>query len=259
MVIQQLIRISVLAFFTLFCIKASAQSVGTIASVNPQLLANNEAVNVGFDLAVNDIVQTNKNGRGQILFKDQTTLTVAPNSNIMLDKFVYDPDSKTGEIGLNLTKGALRFVGGNITKKTPAIIKTPAGVIGLRGGIALIISGPDGVRAVFLAGEQMCISVGDTQSCTSRRGGILTQNGYQGEASEEELASLIALIDGPMLADTDQLDTIMSGFSELFSPFDDDISTTGESRTIVIIEDNIDELVRNPPVREQQNNEVIPN
>jgi hypothetical protein len=49
------------------------------------------------------------------LFLDQTTLSLAPNTTIVLDRFVFDPDRGTGEIGLQLTEGALRFIGGTLS------------------------------------------------------------------------------------------------------------------------------------------------
>ena len=65
-----------------------------------------------------------------MLFLDQTSLTVSPNSEIVLDKYVYDPEAQTGEIGVSVARGVLRLIGGRITKKTDGVIKTPTATIG---------------------------------------------------------------------------------------------------------------------------------
>ena len=90
-----------------------------------------------------------KRDHGQLLFVDQTTLTIAPNSEVVLDKFVFDPDRGTGEIAISLTKGALRFIGGKISKNTDAVINTPSATIGIRGGLAVIEIIGDSVRVIF--------------------------------------------------------------------------------------------------------------
>lgn len=53
---------------------------------------------------------------------------------MVLDKFVYDSDKKTGSIVLDLTKGAFRFITGVASKPT-YLIRTPNASITVRGTI----------------------------------------------------------------------------------------------------------------------------
>ncbi len=112
---------------------------------------------VGIDVFVNERVQTDEGGKAQLLFFDGSALTIGPNSDVVLDKFVYDPDAKTGELVFSAAKGVFRVVGGKISKKRPITLKTPNAVIGIRGGIASITVGEE-VTATFLFGESLQVT-----------------------------------------------------------------------------------------------------
>ena len=79
----------------------------------------------------------------QLLLADGTTFTVGPNSSLVIDSFVYDPDAGTAQVAATLTKGVLRFIGA-ATSKTPdgVAITTPVGVVGIRGGVTDINMNP---------------------------------------------------------------------------------------------------------------------
>ena len=78
----------------------------------------------------------------------------------MLDRFVYDPATSTGEIALSVGAGVFRFVGGRISKTTAVRIKTPTATLGIRGGIAIIevARGTGATRAIFLYGKEMTVT-----------------------------------------------------------------------------------------------------
>src|SRR6185369_5607858 len=56
---------------------------------------------------------------------------------MVLDEFVYNPSSGAGKVTARILKGVFRFVSGAIARKRPddMSIKTPVGVIGIRGTI----------------------------------------------------------------------------------------------------------------------------
>ena len=66
----------------------------------------------------------------QVLLVDGSTFTVGPGSDLVIDKFVYDPKTGTGQIAASFSKGVMRFVGGKISKQDNAVyINTPAGAL----------------------------------------------------------------------------------------------------------------------------------
>jgi hypothetical protein len=66
---------------------------------------------------------------------DNTTFTVGPNSDLVIDKFVYDPATDSRSIIANLSKGIFRWVTGKTASKNPGQMEVtiPVGTIGIRG------------------------------------------------------------------------------------------------------------------------------
>lgn len=180
----------------------TAQNIGTVASSEPTLRgtppgAGTRALALGTGVVQNETIASSGSGRGQILFIDQTTLSMAPNTTIVLDQFVFNPDG-SGQMGLQMTQGALRFIGGTLSRGQEATVTTPTATIGIRGSSALIIHQNSETITVFLAGERLCItSSAGGRACTSRQGGVLTEDGYQGRVNPAFLAQVLELIDGP--------------------------------------------------------------
>lgn len=103
-----------------------------------------------------------------MLLLDGSTFTVGPDSSLVIDKFVYNPGTGKGALVANFSKGALRFVGGKLSKNDPGVkINTPAGALTVCGGIVTIkLSGPNkalitfdyGISASFLRHGQLSIT-----------------------------------------------------------------------------------------------------
>ncbi|MFA5168224.1 MAG: FecR domain-containing protein [Candidatus Omnitrophota bacterium] len=108
----------------------------------------------GQPVFMGDEVKTDAGGHLQILLLDETVFTIGPNSAIVIDKFVYDPQSHEGEIKASITKGVFRYVSGKIAAKRPnnVLVKLPAATIGFRGTIVAGSVGPGGQGLVGLLG-----------------------------------------------------------------------------------------------------------
>ncbi|MBS0530175.1 MAG: FecR domain-containing protein, partial [Proteobacteria bacterium] len=127
---------------------AQAQQVGTASAVNPAATANMKTINIGQSIAHRERIQTKANGSVQLLFLDKTSMTIGPNSDLTIDEYVYDPNANTGKLAATLSKGALRFVGGQISHNGDAEIKTASAVIGIRGGV-MMTDGRGGIYAGY--------------------------------------------------------------------------------------------------------------
>lgn len=156
-----------------------AQEVGVLAAVNRDMTGERPAearrqIFLQEKLVTNERIETSADGGGQVLFLDQTSLTITKNSLIVLDKYVYDPVSDTGELGISVLKGAMRMVGGRITKKKAALIRTPSATIGIRGGIGNVTVRPDGSTIyMHVAGISSTIEGdGDDVLTITREGGV---------------------------------------------------------------------------------------
>ncbi|MBI5630857.1 MAG: FecR domain-containing protein [Elusimicrobia bacterium] len=101
-------------------------------TVNPEI---GRILSSGQPVFLNDKISTAPDGRLQILFQDETVLTLGPNTTVILDKFIYDSNSGAGEISANVIKGIFRFISGRIARNKPnnMKIRLPAGILGVFG------------------------------------------------------------------------------------------------------------------------------
>jgi hypothetical protein len=135
-----------------------AQNVGNVGAVNQSAKGslnsgNAHALVIGEQIQNKERIETNSAGTTQIIFKDTSTMTIGRNSSVVVDEFIYNPNTNLGNQGIAITKGALRFVGGQISHEQGANIKTPTATVGIRGGIALIKLGmPQGTLVLLQYG-----------------------------------------------------------------------------------------------------------
>lgn len=134
----------------LFAAPALAQQVGTATAVNPLSESTppggaTAPLAVGARIIHKERIHTTTTGTVQLAFLDRSTLSIAPNTNIVINEFVYDPNSGKGHMLASLTQGALRFVGGALSHAGEASIVTPAAAVGIRGGTAIFTYGKDGL------------------------------------------------------------------------------------------------------------------
>jgi hypothetical protein len=140
------------------------QQVGTAGAVNPAADASGRVLQVGSNVLFRERINTTSSGSLQLIFVDKTTLSIGPNSNLVIDEFVYNPNAGTGRMTVSLAKGLLRIVGGNVTHTEGATIKTPAATVGIRGGVQTTshVNGTTNVINHF--GKSTITSGGTTQT-----------------------------------------------------------------------------------------------
>jgi hypothetical protein len=88
----------------------------------------------GGDIFAREVVRTGEQSTAQLLFLDETSLSIGPQSEVTLDRFVYDPNRGAGNVVINASRGAFRFVSGS-QQPTSYQIRTPVATIGVRGTI----------------------------------------------------------------------------------------------------------------------------
>ncbi len=122
-------------------VQAEADVAGVTAAVNPKATAIDRAgktrlISLGDPVIRNHRIETSGEGLVQILLADGTSFTVGPNSSVVIDSFVYDPEKNTASLAATMTKGALRFIGGKASKASGDVkITTPIGTAGIRGAV----------------------------------------------------------------------------------------------------------------------------
>ena len=115
---------------------------------------SNENLITGSKIYFGDSIITEAASTAQILLMDQTTLTIGENSELVIDEFVYDPQTKIGKIVSSVKIGTVKIITGEISKTNPddLEIKTPTGSIGARGTEFAVVTESDTKSTVVLLG-----------------------------------------------------------------------------------------------------------
>ena len=99
---------------------AAAQQVGTATAVNPSSEGtppggSTTTLTIGARVLHKERIHTSPTGSLQLLFLDKSTLSIAPNTTLVIDEFVYDPASNSGRMLTKLTQGTLQYIGGQLS------------------------------------------------------------------------------------------------------------------------------------------------
>jgi trimeric autotransporter adhesin len=156
---------------------ALSQRVGVNSAVNPNANGTppSGAVRrlvIGQEIVHDEQISTGGGGQTQILFLDESAMTVGPNSDVTIDNFVYDPNTGKGQLAMSATKGVMRFVGGKLSKNEDSVsLRTPSAVIGIRGGVFLANVAASGQTEVtFLYGKGLMVTANNVTQTITRPG-----------------------------------------------------------------------------------------
>ena len=130
----------------------------------------------GDEVVRNEVVRTAADSDARLVFRDDTNLSLGPNSTLKLDRTVFD-EPKVGDIAIKLASGAFRFVTGNSNKEAYEI-KTPIATMGVRGTTLDILVKKrqntivlrSGKVTICVTGSGKCVDLnhdGDTANITS--------------------------------------------------------------------------------------------
>ena len=125
---------------TFLPLKSSLASIGEVTQLEGNGVIDRKDGDKGIvvekelDVFSYDTVKTG-NGKVGIEFIDATRVDVTQHSKLIIDEFVYDPNSKTGKLSLKASLGTVRYASGQIAKNSATNVKitTPTATIGVRG------------------------------------------------------------------------------------------------------------------------------
>src|SRR5262245_17803944 len=82
-----------------------------------------------------DTLRTGGDGRLGVTLKDDSRISLGPNSEARLDRFLYAPATEGVGFGLTILRGLLAYVSGRIAKLSPNSVRLepPAAMLGVRG------------------------------------------------------------------------------------------------------------------------------
>lgn len=99
----------------------------------------------GLKLKVGDTLDTGRNGTLGVILRDDSTLSIGPESRLVLRSFLFSPYEEKFDLVASITRGTMAYLSGLIGKLAPekARFETPTATIGIRGTrFAVKVEGP---------------------------------------------------------------------------------------------------------------------
>jgi hypothetical protein len=117
----------------------AADDVGRVKSARGSVTIERGAARlpatVGLTLQEGDVIVTGRDGAAGITFKDDSLLSVGPDSVLSVDRFAFDSTTHAGRFDSSLRRGTLSAVSGKIARQSPDAmsVRTPSTILGVRG------------------------------------------------------------------------------------------------------------------------------
>jgi ribosomal protein S28E/S33 len=107
---------------------------------------------------VKDVIQTYEVSRAQVLFRDQTIITIAPKSRIAVESYMFDPAKFQRSGDFELIQGVVKIVvpAAQKVEKTSFTLTTSTAVMGIRGTEFLVTAGKH-FTVVYPIKDEVCI------------------------------------------------------------------------------------------------------
>ena len=133
----------------------SKEFIGVIsAGIGDITNQKNEKLLTGSKIFYGDTIIVKEKSNAQILLLDETALTVGEKSELTIDDFIYDPETKVGKIISSIKLGTVRIITGEISKQNPdnLNVKVPTGSIGARGTEFAVVTESNNKSTIILLG-----------------------------------------------------------------------------------------------------------
>jgi hypothetical protein len=89
----------------------------------------------GVALMEGDVLRTGADGRLGVVLRDDTRVSLGPETEIRIDRFLFAPAQGQLALVLKMTRGVAAYVSGRIAKLSPDAVRveTPVAIVGVRG------------------------------------------------------------------------------------------------------------------------------
>ena len=156
-----------------------AEDIGSITQLNGNTrVVRDKPYESAIDFSLNsmDRLETAA-GRMGVTFRDDTTIRLTENSNVVIDSFIFDPEPNKSSMALNFVKGTGRFISSK-TKRIPKEnikIRTHAATVGIRGTDFTITVKETGEALIILLPDEFGNSSGEISVTTALGQAILNK------------------------------------------------------------------------------------
>ncbi len=147
----------------LFTTNIFASTVATITALRGQAtiqkMDKSIEAKIGLKLEKNDTIQTMDNTKIQIIFTDNTIISIGKNSNFSIKDYLYEEEAPIATF--SLLSGAARIITGKIAKIAPQKFKiqTKTATIGIRGTNFTVVANLDNSYQVYCTYGEIYITI----------------------------------------------------------------------------------------------------
>ena len=102
-------------------------------------------IQVGTKLQEKDVIITEAKSSVGLIFKDDTRISIGPNSKLEIEKYLFEPSKNQENFVTNLSQGSIQCITGLISKVNPKAfkIKVKTATIGIRGTNFIVNAEPE--------------------------------------------------------------------------------------------------------------------
>ncbi len=149
--------------------RASKEAAGKAMAVRGGVTAvssgQSRLLKINSPVYVQDTIVTGNRGRIQLVFRDNTIITLGRDSELTIAAYRWDDTGEDNAMTSEIKEGVFRILGGAITRKSPETFttRTPVATIGIRGSIykgrfrdntlSVLFEGGTGIDVINAAGS----------------------------------------------------------------------------------------------------------
>ena len=95
---------------------------------------------MGTQIQKADIVRTDRQGYVGLVFSDDTSVSMGPNTELVVEDYLFEPLNKKLSFVMRLVRGTISYLSGQISKLSSESVRliTPEATIGVRGTHVLL-------------------------------------------------------------------------------------------------------------------------
>lgn len=159
--------IKIAVIISVLVLPSFANAVASVTAIKGKVNIHNVTIDklatLGAKLEEKDSVITADNSKAQIMFTDDTIVTVGKNSNFSISQYIFE-DSKEPAVEFNLVKGAMRTITGKIGKIAPEKFSVHAktATIGIRGTNFTVVVLENGATRAYCTFGAISVTVGSS-------------------------------------------------------------------------------------------------
>jgi hypothetical protein len=126
-------------FFSATALAASGEEAARVKNVSGTafIVRQNQTLPVQKHdrIFTGDLLRTGRDGTLGVIFRDDTTLSLGPRSELVIDEFLFAPSQGKLSLVTRMLRGTAAYVSGVIAKLSPQAVRfeTPTATIGIRG------------------------------------------------------------------------------------------------------------------------------